>query len=166
MQNIIRVFYKEEYKVDFKEYVSILKRKTEYKKNVMFVCIGTSDILWDSVGPLVGTYLKNKIGNKIVIGDMDKNICNYKDLIKHSMKLKNKFIVAIDVALSNELQNDIYITNNPISMGKAFNKSKGEIGDLAIKAGISNWSDITFSDVKYIAKFIADGILLQNLNFC
>ncbi len=152
--------------MDFNEYVNILKRKIKSQRNVMFVCIGTSDILWDSVGPLVGTYLKNKIGNRNVIGDMDKNICNYKDLIKHSMKLENKFIIAIDTALNNELKNDIYISNNAISMGRAFNNSKGEIGDLGIKAGISNWKDISFCDVKYMAKFIADGILLLKSNFC
>ena len=145
--------------MDFKEYVSILKRKLQLRENIVFVCIGTSDIIWDSIGPLVGSQLKNKISSRYVIGDMRKNICNYKDLSRYYSKLKNKFIVAIDVALSNRLKNDIYITDNSIAMGRAFNNNKGEIGDLAIKAGISNWNDISFYEVKYIAKFIADGIL-------
>ncbi len=145
--------------MDYEEYVSILKRKIQLQKKTIFVCIGSSDILWDSVGPLVGSYLKKKIDNEYVIGDMEKNICSNNDLIKYCSKLRNKYIVAIDVALNNTLNNDIYITNKAISMGIAFNNNKGNIGNLSIKAGISNWENITLSEVKHIAKFISDGIL-------
>lgn len=143
----------------FEEYVSILKRKIQLQKNLIFVCIGTSEILWDSIGPLVGSYLKKKIDNKYVIGDMEKNICSNNDLIKYYSKLKNRYIVAIDVALNNELKNDIYITNKAISMGIAFNNNKGDIGNLSIKAGISNWKTITYSEVENLARFISNGIL-------
>ncbi len=145
--------------MNFREYVSILKRKIKTKEQVIFVCIGTSDILWDSVGPLVGSYLKEKIQNKYIIGDMNRNICNKKDLIFYYPRLKNKYIVAIDVAINNQLHNDIYVSNNYISMGTALNKNKGNIGNLSIKAGISNWQSITFSEVKDMAQFIAKGIL-------
>lgn len=145
--------------MNFREYVSILKRKIKTKEQVIFVCIGTSDILWDSVGPLVGSYLKEKIQNKYIIGDMNRNICNKKDLIFYYPRLKNKYIVAIDVAINNQLHNDIYVSNNYISMGTALNKNKGNIGNLSIKAGISNWQSITLPEVKDIAQFIARGIL-------
>ena len=63
----------------FEEYVSILKRKIYLnKKKLAFICIGNSEILWDSIGPKVGTYLKN-INCKInVIGTVNNNICSNK----------------------------------------------------------------------------------------
>ena len=145
--------------MSFEEYVSVLKRKIKAQDNVLFVCIGTSDILWDSVGPLVGSLLKKNIHNRYVIGDMNNNICSKHDLILYNSIIKDKYIVAIDVALNNGLKNDIYVTNKAISMGIAFDNNKGNIGDLSIKAGISNWKSITHSEVKDMAKFIAKGIL-------
>lgn len=145
--------------MSFEEYVSVLKRKIKAQNNVLFVCIGTSDILWDSIGPLVGSFLKERINNRYVIGDMNNNICSKYDLMIHNSIIKDKFIVAIDAALNNGLKNDIYVTSNAISMGIAFNNNKGSIGDLSIKAGISNWQRITHSEVKDIAKFIAKGII-------
>ena len=145
--------------MNFKDYVSILKRKIQTKENIVYVCIGSSRFLWDSVGPLVGNLLKEKLNNKFIIGDMNKNICDKKDLLLHYPKLKNRYIVAIDTAINNELKNDIYINNDCISMGTAFNNNKGNIGNVSIKAGISNWQSITISEVKDIAQFIARGIL-------
>ena len=145
--------------MSFEEYVSVLKRKIKAQNNVLFVCIGTSDILWDSIGPLVGSFLKERINNRYVIGDMNNNICSKYDLLIYNSIIRDKFIVAIDVALNNGLKNDIYVTSNAISMGIAFNNNKGSIGDLSIKAGISNWQSITHSEVKDMAKFIANGIL-------
>ncbi|HCC04302.1 MAG TPA: hypothetical protein DEP51_05565 [Clostridiales bacterium] len=143
----------------FRDYVSILKRKIQTKENVVYVCIGSSRFLWDSVGPFVGSFLKEKMSNKLIIGDMNNNICDKKDLLFYYPKLKNKYIVAIDAAINNELKNDIYVNNNYIAMGTAFNYNKGNIGNVCIKAGISNWQTITLSEVKDISQFIARGIL-------
>ena len=145
--------------MNFRDYVSILKRKIQTKENVVYVCIGSSKYLWDSVGPFVGSFLKEKMSNKLIIGDMNNNICDKKDLLFYYPKLKNKYIVAIDAAINNELKNDIYINNDCISMGTAFNYNKGNIGNICIKAGISNWQSITISEVKDIAQFIARGII-------
>ena len=145
--------------MSFEEYVRVLKRKIKAQNNVLFVCIGTSDILWDSVGPLVGSFLKENINNRYVIGDTNNNICSKYDLMCYNSIIKDKFIIAIDTAISNSSKNEIYVTNSYISMGSAFNNNKGNIGDLSIKAEISYWQSITFSEVKDIAKFITNGIL-------
>ena len=145
--------------MNFYEYVSVLKRKIPLNENLIFVCIGTSDVLWDSVGPLVGSFLKENINNRYVIGDMNNNICSNYDLMFYNSIIKDKFIVAIDSAINKGLKNDIYVTNNAISMGIAFNNNKGNIGNLSIKAGLSNWKNITHSEIKDISKFIAKGIL-------
>ena len=59
--------------MEFEEYVNTLKRKIKTnQKEILFICIGTSKVLGDSIGPLVGSYLKEKIGSKKVLGDIKK----------------------------------------------------------------------------------------------
>lgn len=144
----------------FEEYVSILKRKIYLnKKNLAFICIGNSEVLWDSIGPKVGTYLKNINGKINVIGTENNNICSKLDLIKYQTQIKDKFLIAIDVGIIDTLiPNDIYITNGSIEIGSAFNKNKGKIGNLSIKAGISNWRNISKEEINYISNFISQGI--------
>lgn len=143
----------------FEEYVNNLKRKITNKDNLLFVCIGNSNILWDSIGPLVGSNLKKSIGKKLVIGDLEKNICNKTDLIYYYPRLKNKFIIAIDTALTQiNLYEEIFITNAPIIMGKAFNKNKGTVGNIGIKIAISDIKNVNYNYVKYMENFISKGI--------
>ena len=115
--------------MNFEEYVKNLKRKIKVdKKQIIFVCIGTSEVIWDSIGPLVGSYLKEEFKYKNVIGDLNNNICSKKDLINYYNKIKNKYIVAIDTAISsNELAGRIFISNTPIVMGLGVNANKGTI---------------------------------------
>lgn len=151
---------------EMKDYVNNLKRKINVnKKEILFVCIGTNEIVWDSIGPLVGSYLKQKIGKNRVLGDIENNICSQKDLIHYYPKIKNKFIIAIDSALgSQELAGEIFISNNPIIMGLGLNKNKGIIGDLSIKASIYDSKKIDEKYVKNIAEIIGKGIYFWYLN--
>ena len=147
---------------EFREYVKSLKRKIKGNKDeTLFVCIGNDKIIWDSIGPLVGTYLKERIGEKKVLGDISHNICDRKDLIYYYPRMKNKFIVAIDSAISNEGLNEngeIFVGNDPIILGLGMNKNKGIIGDISIKAGISNINKIGKQEVKLISETIGRGI--------
>lgn len=144
----------------FTEYVANLKRKIKVnKKDVLFICIGTKEIIWDSIGPMVGTYLINKIGKDCVIGDIEKNVCSNKDLINYYPKMKNKFIVAIDSAISDyKMEGEIFITNSPIIMGEGLNQNKGIVGDIGIKVAISNLRFIDRSYVELISKQVGQGI--------
>ena len=146
--------------LDFEEYVSNLKRKINVNKDkVLFVCIGTSEILWDSLGPLVGSFLKEKLGGKKVIGDMNNNICMKKDLICYSSQIRNGFVVAIDTAISSlELHGKIFITNKPTVMGMGLNRNKGIIGNISIKMAISDIESIDEKYIKNKAEFIGKGI--------
>ena len=145
----------------FEAYVDNLRRKTDKIRNdkILFVCIGTSTILWDSIGPLVGSYLKEKIGTDKVLGDINHNICSEVDLLYYYPKIKNKFVIAIDTALTaQELFGEIFISNSPTVMGLALSKNRGIVGDISIKAALSNSVHI---DEKYIisfAEFIGRGI--------
>lgn len=146
---------------EFKEYVYSLKRKINAnKKDTLFVCIGTNEVIGDCIGPLVGSYLKQRIGNRYVIGDMKNNVCSSKDLITYYPIIKNKFIIAIDSAIANkELEGNIFVSNTPIVMGLGVNKNKGIIGDISIKASIPNLEMENKQYVYNMSKTIGRGIL-------
>lgn len=145
---------------EIEDYVNHLKRKINVdKKEIVFVCIGTNEVLGDSIGPMVGSYLKPKIGEKKVVGDLKNNICSQKDLMNYYPKIKNKFVIAIDSALaSKELAGEIFISNHPIVLGLGIHKNKGFIGDISIKAGISDLENIDEKFVKNLSERIGKGI--------
>lgn len=144
---------------NFSEYVTNLKRKIRVsKEETIFVCIGSNDVVWDSIGPNVGSFLKKNLGEKYVIGDLQRNICNQKDLKIFYPKMRNKFIIAIDSAITeNFLVGEIFITDEPIIMGQGINRNKGLVGDVGIKASISK-NVINKKFVMHVSKIIADGI--------
>lgn len=143
---------------NIEDYINNLKRKINFKeKEILFVCIGTNKVLADSIGPLVGSYLKTKIEKNKVLGDMNNNICSKKDLICYYPKLRNKFIIAVDSAISKQrLEGEIFISNSPIIMGLGVNKNKGAIGNVSIKAVVSNLEMNDKEYVNSIAEFIGD----------
>ena len=104
---------------NFSEYANTLRRKMKFsKEETIFVCIGSNEVVWDSIGPYVGSILKEKIGEKYVIGDLENNICSQKDLKSYYPIVKNKFVVAIDSAITeNNLSGEIFVTEKPIVMG-------------------------------------------------
>lgn len=144
----------------FREYVDNLQRKiTVDKTQILFVCIGNYEIIGDSIGPLVGSYLKEKIGEKKVIGDMYHNICCKKDLIKFYPKMKNKFIIAIDSALSSkELEGEIFVNHTPVIMGLGLERKRGVIGDISIKACIYDLEQVNKQYVNNLSEMIGKGI--------
>ena len=144
--------------MQFYEYVNLLKRKIIVEKNkLLFICIGSTDVIWDSIGPFTGNYLETRIGAKYVLGDTNNNICSRQDLIKHYCKIKNKYIVAIDSALTNkDLEGEIFIDNKPITLGLGIKKNKGIIGDSSIKICSSRFAGANY--VKKMAEFIGKGI--------
>ena len=146
--------------MNFEQYVNILKRKVPTNnENIVFLCIGTTKFLWDSLGPTVGTYLKQNIDGLSVIGDTKKNFCQKRHLLYNYYKLKNKYIIAIDTALTNKsLNQKLFISNTPISMGLALGKNKATLGNLSIKFAISTTQKITQNDITLNAIFIAKGI--------
>ena len=149
---------------NFETYVTNLKRKTSLinKDKILFICIGKSEILWDSIGPLVGSYLKDKLGSNKVLGDINHNICTKWDLMYHYPKIKNKFVVAIDTALSaKEMDGEIFISNSSTIMGSAFNRPNGVIGDISIKAAISDFANKDKQYIEDFASFIGKGICVS-----
>ena len=145
---------------NFSEYVNTLKRKIKFsKEETIFVCIGSKNVVWDSIGPYVGSLLKRRIGEKYVVGDLENNVCSKNDLVHYYPKFKNKFVVAIDSAVSSrDLHGQIFVTERPIVMGLGVNRNRGIVGDVGIKVG----TGIEVSDERYVvemANVVVEGIL-------
>ena len=143
----------------YEKYVSVHKRKINNKReNLLFVCIGTNKVIYDSIGPLVGSYLIRQIDKNMVIGNMKKTFCNKIDFICNYPKIIGKFVVAIDVAVAKnkEHEEEIFISDNPIIMGLALT---APISSAAIKVVIPEPNSIDETYVKNRAKFVSKGIV-------
>ena len=129
-----------EYKRFVWEFNNIIKMNN-INNNIIFLCIGTTKIVGDSFGPLVGTILKKYFcGNKKIeiIGDLE-NALTY-DKIEESVKyIKkryiNKLIIVLDSALSDQSNvGRIFIQNRGLKYAESLKKQNRTIGDISIKA--------------------------------
>ncbi len=109
------------------------------KVNKIILCIGTSECIGDSLGPLVGQNLYKKINksNVYIFGNLEKNVTyqNVNDVLNLiNNKIKNPYFILVDSALAKiEDIGRIVIGKNKMIIGSALNKTKYSIGDLSIK---------------------------------
>ncbi len=111
--------------------------------NILFLCIGNSNIIGDSLGPLIGSFLqryKKDICNNTnidIVGTLSKPIgySNINNSFKKSI-LKEEYskIVIIDSALGTEKNiGKILINNSKLCAGNGVNIGKNLYGDIIIK---------------------------------
>ena len=134
------------------------------------ICIGSDLVLGDSLGPLVGTFLKNKNIPAYVYGTLSfpvtaKEIKYVKTYL--SRLHPNSPLIAIDAAIGNE--NDvglIKVSKSSLAPGLGVNKNLGELGDVSIIGIVAGRSEKNYnlfnltrlSLVYKMAEKIADGI--------
>lgn len=112
--------------------------------NLTFCCIGTDRSTGDTLGPLIGTWLKDHPSFPFeVIGTLEHPLhaLNLQDTVDD---IKNRdippFVIAIDACLGQiDRIGFILVENGPLLPGKAVKKELPPIGDLSIK-GIVNVS--------------------------
>jgi putative sporulation protein YyaC len=111
---------------------------------IVFVCIGTDRSTGDSLGPLIGTLLKEKAAHPFyVYGSLDDpihalNLAEKMETIQ--TKHFNPFIIGIDACLGRlKSIGIIQIGNGPVKPGSGVNKELPDVGDIHI-TGIVNVS--------------------------
>ena len=120
--------------------LKIAKKLIEnYKPNSLIVNIGTHSLLYDSVGPLVGTMLKKHDGLLYnIMGTLEEPIDfgNLEDKINliNEMYPEN-FIIGIDAAISS-CTGYISFCKGPIYPGLGSGKKAASVGDVSIIAGM------------------------------
>ncbi len=104
-------------------------------KSILFLCIGDSNIVGDSLGPLIGSFIeknKQKYKNVKVIGTIENPI-RYKDIDKIKRE-KSQHIIVIDSALGNEKNiGKLLINDSYLNAGTSINLGKKINGDIIIK---------------------------------
>ncbi len=123
---------------------SFLQPIISEKRPIIFLCIGTDRSTGDSLGPLVGYKLKNKINDNFYIyGSLEnpvhaQNLCQTINRINNCFN--NPYIIAIDSCLGS-VQNvgKVFIEEKPLSPGLAVNKDLPQVGNMSI-TGIVNIS--------------------------
>lgn len=127
--NSLNVFTKEQISTS-------LKKTTNNINQLVIVCIGSDIILGDSLGPIVGTMLKQKQVNAYLYGTLSAPI-TAKDVpvVRKQIKIlhPNATILVVDAAVGNSDDVGlIKIYNKGLYPGKGVNKNLGIIGDVSI----------------------------------
>ena len=119
--------------------------------NIIILCIGTENIIGDSVGPIIGSNIK-KLENEIIkiYGCIGENLdfSNTKKIVEQIYKTYiNPFIITIDAALSKQKrEGEIYISNGYIKIGNALEKSICFYSNVNIKCIVGKYNNINKKD--------------------
>ncbi|OPJ57174.1 spore protease YyaC [Alkalithermobacter paradoxus] len=126
-------------------FYKVLKSQyTQEYKDIVIVCIGTDRCTGDSLGPLTGYKLENKLKtfrNTYLYGTLNhpvhaKNLKETLDLIRKTHKYP--FIIAIDACLGNKNKiGNIKISDGPLKPGAGVHKDLPPVGNINI-LGIVN----------------------------
>lgn len=145
---------------------------------IVFVCIGTDRSTGDSLGPLIGTFLKEKNPSPFfVYGTLEDPIhaVNLEEKLNEIKKKHiNAFIIGIDACLGRlKSVGFIQIGKGPVKPGAGVNKELPEVGHMHI-TGIVNVSgfmeffvlqNTRLHLVLNMAKTIANGIYKVSLSY-
>ncbi|SKA81183.1 putative sporulation protein YyaC [Clostridium sp. USBA 49] len=118
--------------------------KNYMDENTVIVCIGTDRCIGDCLGPLVGTFLKEKFFPLPVFGTISEPI-HALNIDKKLSEIKTLFpkanIIGIDACLGDDDSiGEIQARDYPIHPGKGVGKSLPEVGKISI-IGIVDSSD-------------------------
>ncbi|EQG03139.1 spore protease YyaC [Clostridioides difficile] len=147
--------------------------KTIINENTIVVCIGTDRAIGDTLGPLVGTILKNSNFKSPVYGTLDNpihalNIYESLDTIKNT-HIQGNFL-AIDACLGSQSNiGNIQIREGPILPGKGVGKKLPQIGNYSIVGIVDkidennklSFNNIRLSFILDLAETIALALLVS-----
>lgn len=134
-------------------------------KNIVFLCIGTTTLVGDSFGPIVGTLLKksfNRKNNIKIIGDTNDSMTYQKieDNIKDiKEKYSNSLIIVLDSALSSKGDiGKIFIQNRGLKYGESLKKQNDFIGNISIKAVVGENTNNNIKNFKTLKEVSVEQI--------
>lgn len=139
----MKVHYEE--KDAYKKIGKKINERIKDKNNVLVLCIGTDRSTGDSLGPLVGTFLK---GIDDVYGNLESPIHakNLQQSLENINRLhKNPYIIVVDACLGNsEDVGKIIVSDSPIIPGVAMNKKLQPVGNLSIIGVVNIFNSMEF----------------------
>ena len=146
-------------------------------KSIVFLCLGTTTIIGDSFGPIVGTLLKKtfKRSNTIkIIGDLNNAMTYNKieealDFIRE--EYSTSLIIVLDSALSDKHDiGKIFVQNRGLKYAESLHKHNKFIGNISIKAVVGenmnnniqnfeNLKNVSYEQVKSMSDIVSKGII-------
>ncbi len=129
-------------------YQSLIELNKQNKKPI-FICIGSDLVLGDSLGPLVGTFLKNRNIGAYIYGTLNFPI-TAKEVEYARTYLKemhpNAITIAIDAAIgSSDDVGLIRVLNKGLKPGLGVEKNLGMVGDLSIIGVVASKSNKNYN---------------------
>ena len=118
-------------------------------KKPFFICIGSDLVLGDSLGPLVGTFLKNKNIGSYIYGTLNFPI-TAKEIEYARTYLKqmhpNSISIAIDAAIGeSEDVGLIRVLDKGLKPGLGVDKNLGTVGDISIIGVVASKSNKNYN---------------------
>lgn len=136
-------------------------------KSILFICIGNSNIIGDSLGPFIGSFLqkyKNSISYNVNIevqGTMENPI-GYKKInymLENIMCKEYSNIIIIDSALGDEKNiGKIIINNSHLYAGNGVNNGKKLEGDIVIRGIVGKNHNDSKANIRELTKVKANVI--------
>lgn len=122
----------------------IIQNSSREDKDIVFLCIGSDRYVGDSLGPLVGTMLKDSQVPFRVYGTLEEPVhaFNLKGILKEINKqFKKPLIFSIDASIGDKNQvGYVMFKEGPLTPGKALEKMLPEVGDYHF-VGVVNYID-------------------------
>lgn len=146
----------------------------EEPKESIYICIGTSRLIFDSLGPIVGEIIKNSDEKLKIYGLINDNIHAenfYKKIKKIKSIHKDSNIIVIDACSSNTYSiGSILIKEGSVKPGAGVGKNIEEVGNYSILGVIGLYTgkfdkclyNTELSFIKDLAEVISLSILLAN----
>lgn len=136
-------------------------------ENTAIVCIGTDKVLGDSIGPLVGTLLREQGFPLAIYGTLNypvhgKNLEEIMDGIYNRYSKLN--IIGIDATLGKNI-GEIIISDKPLTPGSGVNKLLPKVGNYSIKVCTAkdeealSYIHSTLGLVYYSAKLVSTALV-------
>ena len=146
-----------------KQLLYMIKKYNKQQFPLLFVCIGTPNILGDCLGPLIGSVLENHIP-AMIYGTLDHPVhaLNCEEIFNKIKKQHQKpFIIAIDAALGSHAQSGYILLNKgPLYPGKGIGKKLPPIGHLHISGVFQDiFLQSAGNQMANFSRCIAQGIL-------
>ncbi len=147
---------------------NILSLLVGVKENISIVCIGTDGCVGDSLGPLVGFFLKQQ--GIEVYGDIDNPI-HAKNIKKRISNIpEDNFIIAVDSCVGEVYNIGIVdVKAEGVRPGSGMDKNIKKVGNMSIGGTVSyyasakqvfnNLRNVRISLVVNMAKLISDSIM-------
>ncbi len=132
----------------------------------VILCIGTDLIVGDCFGPMVGSYIKNKLNGKAYVYGTLNNPLTAKEAVTLSKTIKllhpNSKILVVDAAIGSEDEvGNIKVKSGGVKPGLGYDKNLPLLGDVSIVGVVSKSKElcVRLGLIYNLAKDASEGII-------